>query len=127
MNGGAYVSFARRPGRRYHDELPANDPCIHRIQNALCRLSDRLFSHRAGRLPRTRRRLRCLHAGAGLLLEHDPEKHALGLDPMGGNRFSLATNAERVCAEIMLKQRASVVTLTLVSPVRPFRGFGWPT
>jgi hypothetical protein len=21
-------------------------------------------------------------------LEHDPEKHALGLDPMGGNRFS---------------------------------------
>ena len=22
---------------------------------------------------------------------------------------------------------ASVVTLTLVSPVRPFRGFGWPT
>jgi len=28
-----------------------------------------------------------------------------GDDPMGGNRFSLATNAERVCAEIMLKQR----------------------
>jgi hypothetical protein len=28
-----------------------------------------------------------------------------GHDPMGGNRFSLATNAERVCAEIMLKQR----------------------
>jgi hypothetical protein len=23
---------------------------------------------------------------------------------MGGSRFSLATNAERVCAEIMLKQ-----------------------
>jgi hypothetical protein len=22
------------------------------------------------------------------LLEHDPEKHALGLDPMGGYRFS---------------------------------------
>jgi hypothetical protein len=21
-------------------------------------------------------------------LEHDPEKHALGLDPMGGNRLS---------------------------------------
>ena len=39
--------------------------------------------------------------------EHDPEKHALGHDPTGGNRFSLATNAERVCAEIMLKQRAS--------------------
>jgi hypothetical protein len=27
-----------------------------------------------------------------------------GYDPMGGNRFSLAT-AERVCAEIMLKQK----------------------
>src|SRR5215813_12907759 len=26
-----------------------------------------------------------------------------------GNRFSLATNAERVCAEIMLKQRASAL------------------
>jgi hypothetical protein len=26
-----------------------------------------------------------------------------GHDPMGGYRFSLATNAERVCAEIMLK------------------------
>src|SRR5207237_2129995 len=38
------------------------------------------------------------------LLEHDPEKHALGLRPEGWNRFSLATNAKRVCAEIMLKQ-----------------------
>jgi len=27
-----------------------------------------------------------------------------GYDAMGGNRFSVATNAERVCAEIMLKQ-----------------------
>jgi len=27
-----------------------------------------------------------------------------GYDPMGGYRFSLATNAERACAEIMLKQ-----------------------
>ena len=27
-----------------------------------------------------------------------------GDDPMGGYRFSLAANAERVCAEIMLKQ-----------------------
>jgi hypothetical protein len=27
-----------------------------------------------------------------------------GYDPMGGNRFSLATNAKGVCAEIMLKQ-----------------------
>jgi len=25
-----------------------------------------------------------------------------GYDPMGGHRFSLATNAERACAEIML-------------------------
>ena len=29
-----------------------------------------------------------------------------GGDPMGGNWFSLATNAERVCAEIMLQQKA---------------------
>jgi len=29
-----------------------------------------------------------------------------GYDPWGGYRFSLATNAERVCAEIMLKQQA---------------------
>jgi hypothetical protein len=28
-----------------------------------------------------------------------------GYDPMGGHRFSLATNAERVCAEIMLKKK----------------------
>ena len=28
-----------------------------------------------------------------------------GDDPMGGYRFSLATNAERVCAENMLKQK----------------------
>jgi hypothetical protein len=27
-----------------------------------------------------------------------------GDDPMGVQRFSLATNAERVCAEIMLNQ-----------------------
>jgi hypothetical protein len=26
--------------------------------------------------------------GRWCLLEHDPEKHALGLDPMGGCRFS---------------------------------------
>src|SRR5882672_1014081 len=31
-----------------------------------------------------------------------------GHDPMGGSRFSLATNAERVCAEIVLKQEASL-------------------
>jgi hypothetical protein len=30
-------------------------------------------------------------------LEHDPEKQALGLDPMGGNRFS---------EKIMLHQRS---------------------
>jgi hypothetical protein len=29
-----------------------------------------------------------------------------GYDPMGGHRFSVATNAGRVCAEIMLKQKA---------------------
>jgi hypothetical protein len=28
-----------------------------------------------------------------------------GYDPMGENRFSLATKAERVCAEIMLQQK----------------------
>jgi hypothetical protein len=27
-----------------------------------------------------------------------------GYDPMGGHRFSLATNAERVCAAIMRKE-----------------------
>jgi hypothetical protein len=27
-------------------------------------------------------------AGGTFALEHDPEKHALGLDPMGGYRFS---------------------------------------
>jgi hypothetical protein len=34
----------------------------------------------------------------------------------GGNRFSLATNAERVCAEIMLKQRndATEASIALV-------------
>ena len=32
-----------------------------------------------------------------------------GYDPMGVNRFSLATNAERVCAEIMLKQRDEIM------------------
>ena len=32
-----------------------------------------------------------------------------GHDPMGGNRFSLATNAERVCAEIMLKQKDEIM------------------
>ena len=33
-------------------------------------------------------------------LEHDPES---------GNRFSLATNAKRVCAEIMLEQRDEIM------------------
>jgi hypothetical protein len=37
-------------------------------------------------------------------LEHDLEKHAPHL-MRGGHRFSLPTNAERVCAEIMLEQR----------------------
>jgi len=31
-----------------------------------------------------------------------------GYDPMGGYRFSLATNAERVCAEIMLEQKSMI-------------------
>jgi hypothetical protein len=39
--------------------------------------------------------------------EHDPETHAFGLDPNGGYRFSLATNAEHVCAEIMRNQKSS--------------------
>ena len=34
-----------------------------------------------------------------------PSGHA----PMGGSRFSLATNAERVGAEIMLKQRDEIM------------------
>jgi hypothetical protein len=53
------------------------------------------------------RRIEALEKGnrdCGLVLEHDPKKHALGLRP-AGHRFSLATNAERVCAEIMLKQK----------------------
>ncbi len=33
-----------------------------------------------------------------------------GRDPVGGNRFSLATNAKR-CAEIMLKQRDEIMIL----------------
>src|SRR6516225_2557110 len=36
-----------------------------------------------------------------------------------GNRFSLATNAERVCAEIMLKQRASLVSVA--KRISPFK------
>src|SRR5215813_11330383 len=31
-----------------------------------------------------------------------------GCDQMGGNRLSLATNAGRVCAEIILKQRDEI-------------------
>jgi NTE family protein len=30
------------------------------------------------------------------VMQHDPEKHALGPDPMGGNRFSLGANAKRL-------------------------------
>jgi len=30
-----------------------------------------------------------------------------GYDPTGGNRLSLATNAERICAEIMLEQKSN--------------------
>jgi hypothetical protein len=32
-----------------------------------------------------------------------------GQDPTGGNRFSLATNAEGICAEIVLKQRDEIM------------------
>jgi hypothetical protein len=36
-----------------------------------------------------------------------------GYDPTGGHRFSLATNAERVCAEIMLKLKSySAMTIS---------------
>ena len=36
---------------------------------------------------------------------HDPEKHALGLRPDGYAAVVLSlTSAERICAEIMLKQ-----------------------
>lgn len=31
-----------------------------------------------------------------------------GDDPTGANRFSVATNVERVCAEIMVKQKERV-------------------
>jgi hypothetical protein len=34
-------------------------------------------------------------------------------DPMGGHRFSLATNAERVCAEIMLKTKSGYAAIAL--------------
>jgi hypothetical protein len=34
---------------------------------------------------------------------------AWGMIRKSGNRFSLATNAERVCAEIMLKQRDEIM------------------
>jgi hypothetical protein len=33
-----------------------------------------------------------------------------GYDPMGGNRFSLVTNAERVRGEIMPKQQVQCVS-----------------
>jgi hypothetical protein len=46
-----------------------------------------------------------LITGSGRLLEHDPES----MIRKSGNRFSLATNAERVCAEIMLKQRDEIM------------------
>jgi hypothetical protein len=42
-----------------------------------------------------------------------------GCDPLGGYRFSLATNAERVRAEIMLNQkiwRAMVIQPDAIAP-----------
>jgi hypothetical protein len=38
-----------------------------------------------------------------------------GYDPMGGYRFSLATNAERVCAEIMLSWSAMTTHHELIA------------
>jgi hypothetical protein len=38
-----------------------------------------------------------------------------GDDPMGWNRFSLATNAERVCAEIMLESKSKVMRALIIS------------
>jgi len=38
-----------------------------------------------------------------------------GHDPMGGNRFSLATNAERVCAEITLERKSKVMRALIIS------------
>jgi hypothetical protein len=38
-------------------------------------------------------------------LQQDAEKACPRATPMDRNRFSLATNAERVCAEIMLKNK----------------------
>jgi hypothetical protein len=38
-----------------------------------------------------------------------------GYDPMGGNRFSLATNAEHVCAEITLERKSKVMRALIVS------------
>lgn len=33
----------------------------------------------------------------------------LSHDPTGGYRFSVATNAERACAKVMLKQRGQIM------------------
>src|SRR6266852_9617877 len=38
-----------------------------------------------------------------------------GYDAMGGNRFSLATNAERVCAEIMLERKSKVMRALIIA------------
>src|SRR5882757_3765080 len=38
-----------------------------------------------------------------------------GHDPMGGNRFSLATNAQRVCAEIMLERKSKLTRALIIS------------
>ncbi len=38
-----------------------------------------------------------------------------GYDPMGGNRFSPATNAERVCAEIMLERKSKVMRALIIA------------
>jgi hypothetical protein len=41
-------------------------------------------------------------------LEHDPEKHALGLDPWVGTGFP-SGQTRSVCPEIMLKQKDEIM------------------
>jgi hypothetical protein len=52
-----------------------------------------------------------------LTQEHDPEKHALGRRPDGCVAVFLATNAGRVCAEIMLNQKLRSVMAIQPNPI----------
>jgi hypothetical protein len=47
-------------------------------------------------------------ARSGGFLQHDPEKHALGLDPGVDTGFP-SRQTRSVCAEIMLKQRDEIM------------------